>query len=192
MNARFYISTAPAADPITAAEIEAALRLSSGFDSTTVSRLVTASVRQVEIDTDRSLITRTITGKLDQWPKGGVIHLPKPPFVAVTSLKYFDTAGTEQTLVENTDYEVKLSGDSGRVVVVPGGSWPSVQSDRVGSIEIVYTAGYGLLVSNVPGDLREACIKMGVMMYTNGAIDDTMYKILIDGRKHYFDYHIND
>lgn len=192
MNARFYISTPPASDPITTAEVEAALRLGSGFDSTTVSRIIPAATRKVETDSERSLITRTITGKLDRWPQGGVIYLPYPPFGSVTSLKYFDTSGAEQTLVENTDYEVKMSGDSGRLVVVPGGSWPYVQSDKVEPIEVIYTAGYGASASDVDDDLREACIKMAVRMYTNGSIDDTMYKILIGSKRHYFHYQAND
>lgn len=192
MNARFYITTPPATDPIAAADVEAALRISSGFDSTTITRLIPAAVRQVETDTDRSLITQTITGKFDHWPSDGVIKLPKPPFGSVSSLKYYDTDGSEQTLAENTDYEVKTSGDSGRIVVVPSGSWPSVQSDKVEPIEVIYTAGYGANATDVPDDLREACVKMAVMMYTNGAVDDYMYLRLIDGRKHYFDYHCND
>jgi uncharacterized phiE125 gp8 family phage protein len=192
MNAKFYTTTAPAADPIVAADLEAALRLGSSFDSTTVSRVIPASVRKVEEDTERSLITRTITGKLDRWPKNGIIHLPKPPFVAITSFKYFDTNGDEQDLEVNTDYQIKMSGDSGRLVVAPGESWPSVQSDRLEPITITYTAGYGSSSTDVPDDLREACVKMGVMLYTNGAIDSTMYSVLIGTKKHHFDYHIND
>lgn len=192
MNANFYTTTAPAAEPIVAADLEAALRLGSGFDSTTVSRVIPAAVRKVEEDTERSLITRTITGKLDQWPKGGIIYLPKPPFISITSFTYYDTNGQQQDLVENTDYQIKMSGDSGRLVVEPGESWPSVQSDRLEPIEITYTAGYGASAADVPDDLREACIKMGVMIYTNGAIDRTMYDALIGTKKHYFDYHKND
>lgn len=191
MNAKWYISTLPATDPITEAELEAALRLSSGFDNATISRLVPASARQVETDTDRSLITRTITGKLDHWPTEGVIHLPKPPFISVTSVKYFDTNGAEQTLVENTDYEVKVTGDSGRIVVAPSVSWPSVKSDKKEVIEIVYQAGYGD-ASAVPDDLKEACIKWGVWAYSNGAIDDFLYKKMVFLRKNFFNYNKND
>lgn len=192
MNAKWYISTDPAADPITEAELEAALRISSGFDNATISRLVPAATRQVETDTDRSLINRTITGKLDHWPSDGVIHLPKPPFQSVTSVKYYDTSGTQQTLVENTDYEVKMSGDSGRLVVAPSVSWPSVQSDKSEPIEIIFVAGYGDAASDVPDDLREACIKIGVSLYSNGAIDDFLYKKIVWSMKHYFDYNKND
>lgn len=191
MNAKFYTSTQPETDPITRAELEAALRLGSGFDSTTTEGVLAAAVRKVEQDTERSLITRTITGKLDRWPKSGVIHLPYPPFGSVTSLKYLDTDGAEQELVKDTDYTVKTSGDSGRLVVAPSGSWPSVQSDTVDTIEVIYTAGYGA-AADVPDDLKQACIKMAVMMYTNGAVDGTIYDMLIASKIHYFDHHIND
>lgn len=191
MNAKFYTSTQPATDPITRAELEAALRLGSGFDSTTTEGVLAAAVRKVEQDTERSLITRTITGKLDRWPKCGTIHLPYPPFGSVTSLKYLDTDGAEQELVKDTDYTVKTSGDSWRLVVAPSGSWPSVQSDTVDTIEVIYTAGYGA-AADVPDDLKQACIKMAVMMYTNGAVDGTIYDMLIASKIHYFDHHIND
>lgn len=190
MNAHFYITTEPAS-PITADELGVDIRSSSSAESDRRDRIVLAAARQVEIDTQRSLITRTITGKLDRWPCKEVIYLPYPPFGSVTSVKYFDTNGDEQTL-DPSSYEAKVSGDEGRIVPVPGGSWPDVKSDKLETIEVVYTAGYGANASDVPADLREACIKMGVMMYTNGAIDSFMYQRLIQPRKAYFNFNDND
>ncbi|MEM7298232.1 MAG: hypothetical protein AAF391_08205 [Bacteroidota bacterium] len=192
MNACWYISTPPTTDPVTAAELRAALKITdSSFDSTTIDRLVPAATRVVEDDLDRSLITRTITGKLDRWPSGGIIYLPKPPFVSITSLSYIDTDGDPVTLTENTHYEFKNSGDSGRLVVAPGTSWPSVKSDKKEVITIVYTAGYGA-ASDVPADIKQAIIALASKMY-NPAMDDYLYKVSIGlNRAPQFNYHIND
>ena len=191
MKTKWDISTPPATEPVTAAEVEAALRLSSGFDSATVTRQIEAARDQVEIDLDRSLITRTITLKLDKWPESGIIHLPKPPFLAITSFKYIDADEAEQTLVEDTDYTFKELGDSGRLVVTPGGSWPTVLDGKE-VIEVIYTAGYGASASDVPGNIRELVVKQCQIMYSNGALDDMIYKKMADKAKFYFDYTIND
>ncbi len=73
----------------------------------------------------------------------GALALPHPPLQGVTSIKYYDTAGTEQTLA-TTVYLVdnKALSLPGTVERAPGQSWPAFQSDRRLPITVRYTAGY--------------------------------------------------
>lgn len=192
MNLKWSISSQPVNDPVTTAEVKSSLRIDHSVQDTMLASMIKAATRQAEKDLDRSIINRTLELKFDYWPTCGEIHLPKPPFQSVSSVAYIDTNGDSQTLVEDTDYEVKLSGDSGRVVVAPGKSWPSVKSDKKEVITVTLVAGYGALADNVPDDIKQAIIAKVDIMYSKGEIGEDTYNMLIENTKHYFDYHIND
>ena len=192
MNMTWSISSQPVNDPVTTAEVKSSLRIDHSVQDTMLASMIKAATRQAEKDLDRSIINRTLVLEFDYWPTCGVIHLPKPPFQSVDEVKYIDTNGSEQILAENTDYEVKLSGDSGRVVVAPGKSWPSVQSNKKGVITVTVVAGFGANDSDVPDDIKQAIIAKVDIIYSKGEIGEDTYNMLIENTKHYFDYHIND
>lgn len=66
-------------------------------------------------------------------------RLPYPPVISVTSVKYLDTNGVEQTLTTD-QYEVR--GD--RIVQAYDVTWPSVRSDSE-SVRVRYQAGYATI-----------------------------------------------
>lgn len=89
------------------------------------------------------------------------IRLPYPPVTAVTSIKYDDTSGTEQTLVLETDYTVFDLGDKDMTTIRPPyqGIWP-IARWYPESVRIRYVAGYVL----TPADLMPANIKAAVAL----------------------------
>jgi len=90
----------------------------------------------------RALRPQTWELRLSGFPAGG-IELPYPVQTALTSVKYDDTAGVEQTLVADTDYRVfGLNGHhKARVSPVYNGAWPVARSDDE-SVRIRYVCGY--------------------------------------------------
>lgn len=179
----------PTPEPVTSAEVEESLVLASGWDAATLTRLISAAREIVELETDRSMINRDITIELDDWPEDETIYLPRGPVSSVTSVKYIDTAGTQQTLVEGTDYRVTIRGDVARIT--PVNSWPSVDTERKGVIEVIYVAGYGATGTDVPEDMRSAVIAKVDHLYSKGHISE-YYRSIIIMRKNHFDYGIND
>jgi hypothetical protein len=79
------------------------------------------------------------------------IVLPFPPLISVDSVKYDDTSGVEQTLVEGTGFRVFGLGALARCAIAPlyQQSWPVARSDRE-SVRIRFTAGYPVAVAADP------------------------------------------
>lgn len=82
------------------------------------------------------------------------IRLPRPPLVSVDYIRYVDTEGTTQTLVEGTDYAVDTRRMPGRVVPYYGTSWPTAR-DEPNSVTVRYVAGY-LAMADVPHKVKQA------------------------------------
>ena len=190
MNIQWTISTEPAAEPITAAEAQAALNVPSGYDDARFNSMISSARKQVEKDLDRALITQTITMTLDHFPAKETIHLIKAPIQEITSFSYLDTNGDSQTLVDGTDYRFTNTGDKARIIPISG--WPSVSTNRKEVVTIVFVAGYGDAGTDVPADILEA-IKMHIdWQYSKGHITLDNYKQQIGLSKNFFDWNIND
>jgi uncharacterized phiE125 gp8 family phage protein len=142
--------TPPATEPITLNEAKLHLRVDGTDEDTMITALIVAARRMAEQRTERALITQTWELALDVWDDE--IELPMPPVASITSIKYIDTDGVEQTLA-NTEYTLDSYGTMGHSVKLAyGKTWPSIryQDD---AIKIRYAAGYGT-AADVPQDLK--------------------------------------
>ncbi len=118
-------------------------------------------VRQrAEKKTGRQLVRATWELWLDRLPCAGWIDIPRPPFVAVVSLKYYDTEGVLQTWDAANYVTSAPAGDScgrGLVALADGISWPTLEC-RPDAVRIQFTAGYGTTGASVPALLRQAML----------------------------------
>jgi hypothetical protein len=64
-----------------------------------------------------------------------------PPVASITSIKYDDEAGVEQTL-STADYALSTYGDSRRINLEPDADWPSVEADAADAVRIRFVTGY--------------------------------------------------
>jgi len=73
-----------------------------------LTRLVKEATASIEIVTGAKLAPQTVRLELDTFPSGtgldAGIDLGLYPATSITSIKYDDADGVEQTLVEDTDY----------------------------------------------------------------------------------------
>jgi uncharacterized phiE125 gp8 family phage protein len=145
------VTTAPAIEPITTAnakvhcEIVAADTTHDGY----IDMLVQAAREQYELRTNRALINRTLTLKIDSFPTGNdPIYLPWSPLSSVTSITYVDADGATQTWA-SSNYVVLSTREPGQVVLAYDKQWPAVRYQPQ-AITIVYVAGYGSAASSVP------------------------------------------
>lgn len=161
------LTTAPALEPVTVAEQKLHSRIDTDADDTLLTAMITAARQALETETNRQFITATYTYTLEGFPGSyGAILLPRPALQSVTTVKYYDSTGTQQTL-SSANYQVDTSSEPGRVAPAPLLSWPSVQADRYNAVEIVYTAGYGSSAGNVPQELRQAIMLLVSHWYEN-------------------------
>lgn len=151
-------TTGPAIEPLSTAQAKLHLRLDS--DQTEEDGLVAAYVgacrAHLEDRTRRAWMTQTWTWTLDRfpcdardWQRGSHVpwtftdrplELPRPPLQSVTSLRYIDLGGTQQTL-DPSAYTVDTTSEPGRIVPAYGTTWPSTR-DVPNAVEVVFVAGY--------------------------------------------------
>lgn len=171
----YELITAPAAEPVTLAEVKEHARVDGTVDDTYLTLLITAAREMIERDTGSCLITQTWRLALDDWPGGsdlwwdGVregpvdmlrnapwVELRKAPIAGITSVVTLDEADTPTTWAAANYYLGKQPNGYGRLTRKSGATWPSVTLRDAGAIQITFTAGYGAAGSAVPMALRHA------------------------------------
>jgi hypothetical protein len=98
----------------------------------------------------------------------GTIQMPLPPLQSITSIKYLDTAGVEQTLAAAA-YRVDTVSAPGRVTPAYGYSWPSTYP-VTNAVVIRFVAGYGDAAAAVPLKIRQWIMAAVGAMYENREI----------------------
>lgn len=141
-------------EPITVAEAKEHLVVTHSRDDGYIASLIRVARQNIEKVTQRSLVTKTLQLYLDDFPLGQVVRLPMPKVATVTNVKYYDTAGTLQTL-SSSSYFVDATSTPGRICLKQGYCWPSVETGRPAAVVIEYVAGFGAPV-DVPEDLKQA------------------------------------
>jgi uncharacterized phiE125 gp8 family phage protein len=123
-----------------------------------VAQFIAAATEEAEQYMGRGLLTQSYTLVLDWF--ANEVELPMAaPLQSVTSVKYYDDDGTQQTLA-TTYYDTDTVSRPGKVVLKPAQSWPSVQSERRnGRVEIIYVVGW------TSPELIPERIKQGIRQY---------------------------
>lgn len=166
ITGNWKVTSAPASEPVTTAELKSHCRVEVSDDDTLIASYGAAAREWVErTGIWRSLVTQTITLKLDEFPcSDDPILLPQPPLISVTSITYVDTNGTTQTW-SSSEYRVDTYAEPGRVTPAYGYSYPSTR-DVTGAVTVVYSAGYGT-ASDVPNSIKTAIKFLAANWYEN-------------------------
>lgn len=155
------LSEAPETFPVSLEEAKIHLRLGDlDEEDDLIEVLIAAATEQAEIFTGRRLITQEWTYYQDSFASDtcdGSILLPYPPISEVTTVKYYDSAGTLTTLVKDTDYSVDIVSMAARIRPAPQRVWPVTQLDKMNAVVIDFTSGYGE-GANVPGSIKAAIL----------------------------------
>ena len=137
---------------VSLAEAKAHLRVDHTDDDTYITQLIKVATDAVEQYTGRQLLPATWAAYADSFEP--VLRLRPSPVSGVTSLKYFNSANTEITLTDNTDYFVDLV--SAPAEIVPVSSWPATYA-RPNAVVVEFTAGYAS-ADLVPDAIKQAML----------------------------------
>lgn len=170
---RAVLITPPTTDVVTTAEVRTMLGLASSEPSDAMlEAMIGAVVGTLDAASDgwlgRALAQQTWELRLAGFPPCP-ITLPFPPLVSLTSVKYDDASGVEQTAVADVDFRL-FSGVPGKARIEPvyGGSWPAARCDDE-AVRIRFVAGYA--DGAVPQPIK-AAIALGVRsLMSTGAKD---------------------
>ncbi len=157
--------TPPASEPLTLSEAKAHLRVDHNADNTLIESLITTARLSTETHTGRQLVTATYELAFGGFPGCGYLDLPLPPLQSVTSLTYYDTAGTP-TVWGTSSYQVSTLGICGRIVPVYGTIWPTTILRPLDGLVVRFVAGYGP-PNSVPQDIKAAMLLFIGHLYAN-------------------------
>lgn len=161
--------TAPTEEPITLAEAKHQLGIATAitYHDDELGRLVKAARKDAEEKTHRQSLTAVWELKLDRFPPGsGRINIPLPPLAWDTEndyVKYYDTAGDEQTL--STDVYKVLAGEPGQLALKYGQFWPSTYTEAE-VVTVRFTAGYAATAAELADS--EELLKAGLLLLVEG------------------------
>lgn len=159
----------PVDEPVTLSEAKEYLRIDSSDDSFNgeIERYIAASRSEVEYLTSTRMITQTVTvlgsGFAD------LLALSIGPVQSVSSIKYVDTQGVEQTLAAE-NYELVGSGLQQSVQLTIGNSWPTVRY-RPDTVRMTAVVGYGVAGADLPADVHFAILRLIRAKFDDVAIE---------------------
>ncbi len=146
--------TAPVKEPVSLDDIRGQLAIADDLSDEVITRRIVEARQWAELFCQRSFITQTWDRFLDCWPDNEIIELARGPVQSVTSIKYVDTSGIEQTIL-STEYKISLADLITRIAPAYKKTWPTARA-QMDSIAVRYVAGFGSDGSTVPGPIREA------------------------------------
>lgn len=161
------LSVEPAIEPVTTDEAMNWLRVSETSEAAIVARLVKAARLQAETKTGCQCVTATWIQKMDAFPDDAdFVRLRRGPLQSVTSVKYLDSSGVQQTLVADTDYLVDTDARPGRIYLPDGATWPTTD-DVPRAVEITYVAGWPLSggAATTPEDVKFWILRRAATLY---------------------------
>lgn len=180
MDGSIVIVTPPAAEPVTLQEAKDWCRGPTSADDTLITSLIVTARRYLEKVTSRALITQTWDYWLDYfpgsnwygaqfvtpivWVKCWELIVPRPPLQSITSIKYIDTNGAQQTLA-NTEYTVDSKREPARIVPAYTKVWPTPRAGIPNAVQTTFVAGYGASGSAVPEELKTALKVLVAKLY---------------------------
>lgn len=153
----FKVVTPVATEPVLLADARLHIKADSDTtEDTLITAWITTAREIAEHYTGRALAAQTLEMALDVFPQyeNDVISLDMPPVATISSVKYTDTAGIEQTITGSA-YALSLYGDSRRLAPTYSNYWPDTQAIP-DAVRIRYVTGY----TTAPKAVRSAILLM--------------------------------
>lgn len=184
--------SAPAAEPVTAAELRTHLRAdATELPDAEANALITDARTEIETMTGLAFITQSWRLSLDRWPAGGEtwwegvretsitelyasgkplsLTLPRWPLQSITSVTVYDEASNAATVTVAATFDVDTYQTPGRMSLKRGATWP-VALRANDAIQIVYVAGYANAAA-VPAPMKRAVKQLAAFLYSHRGDD---------------------
>lgn len=153
----YKLITAPSVEPITAHALGSKLGLRDDvMQQADLDAMIASARHWVEQYIGRALITQTWELALDAFPCSDEIELQNAPVQSITTLKYIDGDGVEQTWA-SSNYTLDDYGTQHRLRLAYGISWPSARM-QANAVKLRYVAGYGASGAAVPAPIIQAIV----------------------------------
>jgi uncharacterized phiE125 gp8 family phage protein len=160
--------TAPAADPVSLAEVKAHLRVDSSADDSLIGIYTKAAIAALD-GWDGSLrlaiVSQTWRQAVASWPADRVIRLPLGPVSAVSSVIYAPLAGGADVTVNASLYQVQTDAAGALVRFTTDFTAPAL-ADRLDAVRVQFVTG-NVDAAAVPAAIKAALLLMIGDLYEN-------------------------
>lgn len=180
------VTTAPASEPVTLAELKLSLRITDTAQDTILTQYISDARDMAERFTGRKFITQTLTSYVDParnlldewwsgWRVGSVSAIAKSahivfdwaPAISITSVVTIDSSNAETAYASTNYYLENFDNDKpSKLQFNDSAALPPDLRDN-NAWKIVWTAGYGTAGSDVPASIRRAIIMLAGYLYEN-------------------------
>jgi len=159
-----YTSTHAGVEPITMQQVKNHLRVTWEEEDALIYSLLVAAREYVEKATSQAVIPQEVIAYYREMPyQEGYLDLPLSNAVSISSIKYLDGSGAQITLALSEYY--LTVGQPSRVYFNNG---VSGTLERLDSVEIIYTAGFGPFpYKEFPQAIKAAILIMTADLYEN-------------------------
>lgn len=144
------LTVAPTAEPVTLDELQAHVLGYNSADNPELARHIRTARALFERHTGVSLVEQTWQTAFVAFPADGLIPLPKAPVRSITSVQYYDTTGSIQT-VSASNYRYDDHGNIAVISPAINESWPASELGRTDAVIVTYVTGV-YTVQGSPGD----------------------------------------
>ncbi len=159
------VITPATGEPVTVDDVRSHLRIDSTDDDYLLAIYIKSARQYAENYTGRAFMPQTLQLRIDQFPTGGIIELPKPPLSTNTTdvaITFLDGASGNSTTLSSTYYTVDSHSEPGRVLLNKDLTWPD-EYNFPHAVRVQYKAGYPLDSSATGGTVPEA-VKQWIMV----------------------------
>ena len=160
--AKLVLQAAATSEPVSLADAKAHLNETRSSEDATIARLITVATESLQAKYWTQFVTATYDQYFDSFADIGVLQ--RHPVLTVSSVKYTDIDGDEQT-VSTSVWEQGDENGRGVVRLAYNQTWPSDCRGHVDSVVVRYTCGHGV-ASSVPEQVKQAILLMVADLYT--------------------------
>jgi uncharacterized phiE125 gp8 family phage protein len=159
------VVTAPSIQLVTTAEVKAQAKIEISEDDALLDAYIERATEYLGNEVDGGMQFRQTQFDLpvSEW-WDAPLKLPRPPFYGLNSLKYYDTAGTQQTLNLANVIVRRPWRQPGTIEWAPRITLPSVDPDREFPITVRFEAGWGA-ANEVPAQVKQAVVLLVAQWY---------------------------
>lgn len=154
------VTTAPASEPLTTAEVKNYLKVDFATDDTLIDLLIQSAREWVERHCNIGLLPQTITELCDDFPN----TLSRSPVRSVSSISYKDSAGNTQVWASG-NYIVDTYDEPARIRKAYSVTYPTLY-DEINNVTVVYTVGWDDATS-LPAPIKRAMLLTIADAYEN-------------------------
>lgn len=160
------VVTNPTIEPVALQDAKDYCRVTHSDDDDLIDALITLAREQVEIATNRRILTTVLKYTLDKFPYW-MVGLPGGKIQTINTFTYLDKDAATQT-VSATLYDSQLNKTPAIILRKSGYSWPTVYENG-NAVIINYDAGWAT-ISEVPPNIIMAIKALVNFYYRNRSI----------------------